>query len=109
MGVFYQLPVVAKQSPMLYTLKRLENDLCYVFGLHRCTEWLSFNPGDVAKAKDLGCPKATLCMSCTSDCVDEAAYHNDFLFHIESDPFETVSFYHMGVRHELQNSVQHAT
>eukprot|EP00904_Undaria_pinnatifida_P000649 jgi/Undpi1/10585/HiC_scaffold_29.g13035.m1 len=57
----------------------------------RCTEWLSFNPGDVAKAKDLGCPKATLCMSCTSDCVDEAAYHNDFLFHIESDPFETVN------------------
>ena len=50
---------------------------------------MSFNPADLALA-ELECDTADLCTSCTEDCVDNAAYHNDFLFHIESDPYETV-------------------
>lgn len=31
-----------------------------------------------------------MCTSCTYDCANNATHYNDFMYHIETDPYETV-------------------
>lgn len=55
----------------------------------RCTAWFSFTPGDEPLGQ-LDCDGVDMCTSCTYDCVNNATQYNDFMYHIETDPFETV-------------------
>ena len=58
----------------------------WVLSLHRCLGWCSFNPIDDFLA-DPQCHDGE-CPTCAEGCSYDNSYHNAFLFHLETDPYE---------------------